>query len=598
MSTRPGFLCGLCGVLLVITGYGCTNAPSKPNVIWILLDACRAQNLSCYGYARKTSPNIDKLAARGVVFEQCFCQGPETVESVPSFMTGRYFPVQCLGVGDWKEMWRTLPAAEMLFPEILRQNGYYTAMITCHPWFTPESRIWEKFDEVHFVRMSRPDSVYAEFGEVNQHVIPWLYESREKPFFLYVHVMDTHFPHDLRPPYNKWLPVEVTGYQAPFSQEEKEFLRGLYDGSMLYADERIGVIVETLSSLGLLRNTIIIIGSDHGDMLGEDGKTTGHLGSTYDEILQVPLIMAGPGLPRGRRVSSFAENTDIVPTLVELLELETTATMHGKSQLPVIRETHHGSVRDDVVSTLPGRDDDHPGRFVLRNATHKYEWDPHRGTEFLWAVPDSGANRRDLLKEHPEVAAEMRAEIQRRFMPLWEEYAALPRTSPRAFTVPLPGKAQPPDAYVSRAEGTETDNKWSLGEEFVQAAGFKESPPPITFHMTVPNGLFRVNLGIGSGVLQNGTPRNVVAVKAQDDQEFSMVHSSDSGIRMEYVDLGEYLVTEDSFVVTLAIGSPQAWAHANSLRFIPSSLYSDRSLSPEAEAEREEQLRALGYLGD
>jgi arylsulfatase A-like enzyme len=136
---------------------GRTGVPEaqRPNVIWILLDACRADHLSCYGYGRETSPNIDTLALRGVLFEEMHTQCNITRLSVPSFLTGRYFPRCSFDPVHWRAMSRVRPPEEQYISEILSENGYRTLIVTAHPGISPKSELRGAFDEYIWVR-ARP----------------------------------------------------------------------------------------------------------------------------------------------------------------------------------------------------------------------------------------------------------------------------------------------------------------------------------------------------------------------------------------------------------------------------------------------------------
>ena len=150
------------------------GAGQRRNVVWICMDALRADHLGCYGYARPTSPAIDRLAGGGTVLENNFSQCAYTWYSVPSFMTGRYFPTLCLG---WAcSQYRVLyapPAQEKLFPEILRENGYDTAMFTANLLFQVRDRLGRAFDSAVFAGFDRK-LVTKSFSQINVLAFPWL----------------------------------------------------------------------------------------------------------------------------------------------------------------------------------------------------------------------------------------------------------------------------------------------------------------------------------------------------------------------------------------------------------------------------------------
>ena len=149
-----------------------SGAGPRRNVVWICVDALRSDHLGCYGYARPVSPGMDRLAGRGTVFEKNFSQCAYTWYSVPSFMTGRYFPTMCLG---WAcSQYRVLyapPEHEKLFPEILRENGYETAMFTANLLFQVRDRMGRAFDTPVFAGFDRK-RVKKSFAQMNELSFP------------------------------------------------------------------------------------------------------------------------------------------------------------------------------------------------------------------------------------------------------------------------------------------------------------------------------------------------------------------------------------------------------------------------------------------
>ena len=416
---------------------------AKTTLIWIVLDACRANNLSCYGYDRLTSPNLEILAGRGVLFENHFSQGTLTASSVPSYMAGKYFPANCL-VERWTGKFnRKSPRNEKLLSEILKSNGYRTVLITSHIFFITQScRLACSFDE--YLGIPPPGSqAYAPLEALLPLALAELVLEDRKPLFLYIHAMDTHFPHNLEPSFDKWVeqnsesselsiesgvPKKLIG--SNFSSKDIEHLRGCYDGSISYSDAQLGVFLKELERLSLLDNTIVVVSSDHGEALGENGSEWGHGKSSCDEIIHVPLIMTGPGLPRGIRVPSFTENVDIVPTVVELLGLQTGAQFNGKSLLPVIRSPHAPPLHDCIFTKRLDNGFGTRPTFVLRTSRFKYEYSAS-GKERLFAVPDTITGRTVLdyssLENYDEVLTMFRTRVHDHYMPLWKIYNNLPK---------------------------------------------------------------------------------------------------------------------------------------------------------------------------
>ena len=609
MTYRTGF------ALLVLLVAACMAAPaetgkaSRPNIIWVLLDACRAENLSCYGYERQTSPNLDALAERGVVFEWNFAQSHCTNWSVASYMTGRYFPVFALAFGSWRELWRTPDAGEEFLPEILAHNGYHTALFSTTPWLTSESRLWGMFAEPYFIEDPRK-SVEA----VNEVFLPWLDEHREGPFFAYLHMCATHFPHrleHLEPPHDQWLnKAHPNGERlsritdtnrGDFSEADQEYLRGLHDGSIHYEDTHVGRLVAKLRAMGILENTILIVHADHGDALGEDGKSLGHWhGFTFEQVLRVPLIISGPGFPEGLRIKQATENVDIVPTLIEVLGLETSARPDGKSVVPLFANPDAGALHDYVFAKYQSQNVDDIPVFVLRGDKYKYEWNPLKDEDHLWILPDRLPHRRDVLAEAPEAARAMREVIEQRYMPLWDAYKRLPRTSPTAFIEELAPPARPRDAWVFERKGQESwgDGKWTLRPNYLASCGWQEDAPPITFDIETPNATYVVQLSVLDNTALDGRPASSFRVQAEGGDWQCITASRHEPAPFDwwtYVDIGEYTVEDGMFTLTLDEGEPGYWAIGQRLRFVPVAKGVDAA-SAEDVSTLQEQLRAMGYL--
>lgn len=594
---------------------GANNAkatPTKPNVVWIVLDALRAENLSCYGYHRKTSPRMEALAAEGTLFEWAYSQANYTRHSVPSFLTGRYFPVQVLSFGTWRELWRTPPSDEQFLPEIAARNGYRTLLFSATPWIYQGSRLWGMFHEPRYVTGA------GSTEEANKQFLPWLEKRPAGPFFAYIHVMETHFPHaveELRPNHTQWideanprLPAmasQVDTQSGKFTETDRELLTGLYDGSIHYEDEHIGRLVDRFKELGLYDNTVFIISADHGEALAENGSYVGHLtGWTYEQLLRVPLILAGPGIPKGLRVKQKVELVDLVPTLKDLCGFNTDVQPHGKS-LTGIFKGNSDILHEYVFAKYGYPSQDGVVSMVLQSDTYKYEWDPATGAEHLWALPDRLESRVDKIAHNPQIAAQYKKILETQYLPLWQAYDKTPHTTPAVFVEKLsPARCTTPEAYVKESpeKANWTDGKWTLTSEYLASCPWSEKTSPITFKFEVPNGRFRVELYAGHSANHppdghrassfifsaQGGPKTVFTLKTQPPRNVNW-HT--------YVSLGEHTITNQEFTLTLAQGDKEFWAIARRLQFTPLSATSASEKNPQSnKGEVDEQLRALGYI--
>lgn len=625
--SRPFLLkFSLCACLLLAAGSARTETTSpaseatqaeakKPNVIWILLDALRARNLSGYGYERPTTPNMDKLAERGALMEQHFTQGLWTVISVPSYMTGRYFPVLVHEPAQAKEAIREVPPEERLFPEIMRENGYTAAMITSHTWFTPESRLWKAFDECIYLppSVSGEGLAHARLQALRERTMQWLDEHGDDPYFVYLHALDTHFPHHPPAPFDKWLDPNFQSdnflqgaqpkqaYGLTFNEAEKAHMRNLYDSSLAYTDDQIGLLLADLEARGLLQNTVIIISSDHGDLLAENGSSWGHTRVPSDLIMHVPLIIAGPGIPPATRVKSFSENVDIVPTMMDLLGLKTSAVPDGHSLMPLLRDPAAPPLRDRIFTKYLQWGYDGDAVFVIRDNEYKFVWNSANEQENLYRAGDIDGALTDILAENPDHAARLRDGMNQEIMPRWNAYKDLPTTAIYLGLYKSLTKANPQDNIVEHAKMSPKltkDFKWGYdnSKRWLWTQPWNEDVLPLRFSFPVKNGRYLLQVEAYSNAKMAGHPASSFRIKAEKDKHFKMFTQNTTPTEeqaMQFVDVGVYEIDDESLDVTLEEGHQQNWTIINGFRLLT---VGEGEGVQENSTEREEQLRALGYL--
>lgn len=314
---------------------------SRPNVLFIVLDATRYDHLSCYGYKKPTTPNLDQVAAEGALYENCITPASWTLPSLASLFTGLY--PRDHGVksqhSKLKESFETLA-------EILAAAGYRTLGFSSNAWvgsFAGLDQGFEQFVDVWRHLGTNPADDGAAL--TNERIRDWLgADETGKPFFLFVHYFEPHFPYRPPPPYDsKFLPkgadsamlAEVRRWAHPrevgyilkvpgmeISRTQLEILESQYDGEIAYLDRQIGILISEFKRRGLLDNTITVITSDHGEHLG-DHALLDHKMSLYDPLIHVPLIIRyPPAVPAGRRIQSPVQTIDILPTLLQLCAIK------------------------------------------------------------------------------------------------------------------------------------------------------------------------------------------------------------------------------------------------------------------------------------
>jgi arylsulfatase A-like enzyme len=313
----------------------------KPNVLLISIDTLRADHLGCYGYARPTSPNIDALANRGVLFENAFSPASWTLPGHMSMFTSLYPSFHKL---EARRGSLRLDSSERTLAESLKDAGYRTVSFVTHPYLAAK---WG-FDQGFDLYFRQKTVVRA--AEQTQSVIDWLdwhvfHERRGlEPggFFLFVHYMDPHETYNAPEPFGNRYTGRYDGSLKPddhfvtifkrlnfTSPADYEYVLALYDGEISYVDDQVGRLLDRLDERRLLDSTVVALTSDHGEEFKEHGGM-GHKSSVHVEQLRVPLIITHPSaIKEGQRVSSQASLVDIYPTLVGLIGEKSSAAAQG-----------------------------------------------------------------------------------------------------------------------------------------------------------------------------------------------------------------------------------------------------------------------------
>lgn len=293
-SKREKFLRAKAGLVLTVFGLAvtaaCTRSPDSDavSVALVIVDTLRADHLGCYGSATPT-PNLDQLARDGSVFLDATAHSPLTLPSHASILTGTtplYHGIKDNGRYELLEEFETVA-------EMLKRSGYQTAaFVGAYPVHS-RFGLNQGFDIYDDSQLRARGEKEAD--EVVTAARDWLEQRKEGPFFLWVHIFDPHSP---------YKPPESLGKEYPES----------YGGEVAYVDD---ALERLFSALG--ENVLTVFTSDHGEGLGEHGEDN-HALFIYDSTLRVPLIFAGPGVPRGSILEEQARSIDIVPTILDLVD--------------------------------------------------------------------------------------------------------------------------------------------------------------------------------------------------------------------------------------------------------------------------------------
>lgn len=352
---------------------GCSpKTPPRPlNVVLIVVDTLRADHLGSYGYARDTSPRIDRFARESFLFERNWSQAPCTYPSMNSLLTSR-FPVHVLGesYGDFgiKEGVPTLA-------EMLQARGYATHAISASPIVRVSptrfnlvggfGRGFDEFDERCLWKDASCVNGRAT-SVIRTHAVP-----DAKPFFLYLHYIDPHgpyrppehFDHRFARPYageREWVAkgdpnpiarmIYEEGEPVTFTDEDVEHLESLYDDEIAFSDSEIGALLNELELSGLTESTLVLFVSDHGESFMENRQMK-HCYHLYEHNVRTPLVIRVPGAAGGRRISSTTSNLDIVPTILDLVDehLPERSPEARALEVGIQGESLRGLLRDEAV---------------------------------------------------------------------------------------------------------------------------------------------------------------------------------------------------------------------------------------------------------
>ena len=298
---------------------GTREAPLRPlNVVVVTIDTLRADRLHCYGYQRIETPTLDSLAAGGALFEHAVAQVPLTPPSHASIFTGTYPTVHKVrNTGGFALQ----PSARTL-AKILQERGWDTAAFVGAAalkkafGFSQGFAVYDDEMPQSGKKQEVAEESQRKAGEVVDRALAWLDAQSGKPFFLWVHLYDPHAPYD--PP-------------APYS---KQYHDRLYDGEIAYTDHELGRLIAALDKKAAPEKTLIVVLADHGESLGEHGEKS-HGVFLYDSTLHIPLIVRGPGVPAGVRISQQVRTIDILPTVLDLMGGAGPAECQGRSVTPL-----------------------------------------------------------------------------------------------------------------------------------------------------------------------------------------------------------------------------------------------------------------------
>jgi arylsulfatase len=395
-------------------------APDAPSVLVLLVDTLRADRVGAYGAHPTRTPNLDQLAAAGLVFDDAVSQSSWTMLSVPSLMTGLHPHSH----GVWGKLpgepatgadTTSLPDALPTLAETAELAGITTVAVSTNPLVSRGNDVLRGFESVVEFGTKRrydpagTDLTWARAPQVHEAFRAWLRQNRGRRFLAWLHYMEPHRPYtppaDLRPPVPPGVRPEVARGRAfalaqavlhggpPLPAVEVDYLRALYDAEVRAWDRELPALLAMLDDFDVRRSTIIVVTADHGEEFQEHGHLK-HGTHLYDETIRVPLIIAGPGIVP-RRSPVLAQGIDLFPTLAAVLGIAPPRGLPGQDLLarpadrPAVSETGDGT-----AGYLVG----------IRTRTWKLIRTPARGRAELYDLVADPGEHHDLSGADPEGA--------------------------------------------------------------------------------------------------------------------------------------------------------------------------------------------------
>jgi len=342
------------GVVGALLGTACADGseetPQLPSVILISLDTCRADRLSCYGAERENTPALDRLARESVRFTDCIAQSTLTAPSHMSLFTGQ--TVQRHGVLN--NRWGVTPPVTLA--TVLRDAGWRTAAFTGNGSLQAVHGVDTGFDTFQSQDTELAWPFTRNVADVTPHALRWLdgllHAGGAAPAFLFVHGYDPHCPYappePWRAEYGGWYEGgrsfdTVCGPEAfkaeiesgAFGRDEQRWVNDLYDAELRAADEALGAFLDALRERGVFDRSIVVFLSDHGEILGRS-DWVGH-GMLWEEALHVPLLIRFPGGAHTGVIDAPVQLVDVLPTLLDALDLPIPDGVQGASLMGLVR---------------------------------------------------------------------------------------------------------------------------------------------------------------------------------------------------------------------------------------------------------------------
>jgi arylsulfatase A-like enzyme/Flp pilus assembly protein TadD len=365
-------------------------ASRRLNVLLVTIDTLRPDRLGCYGNPQIETPNLDRIARHGVLFENATAPAPLTAPSHASMLTGVYPTVHKVrNTGGF-----VLPGSQPTLAKILQDQGWDTAAFIGSSVLKKRFGLNQGFavydDEMPVLAAgSAQEEPERRAEEVVNRAVKWLDAQSGKPFFLWAHVYDPHIPYD--PP-------------EPFRGKYRD---RPYDGEIAYTDQQLGRLFDAAARKAPAENTLVVVLSDHGESFSEHGEYT-HGVFLYDSTLRIAFLMAGGPVPAGVRVKQQARTIDLLPTVLELAGGKLPAGTQGTSLTPAFRGNDIDTTYSYAETLFPKLNMGWADLRSVRTNRWKYIRAPKPELYDLAQDPGETAN---VIAGHPAEAQDLEAKL-------------------------------------------------------------------------------------------------------------------------------------------------------------------------------------------
>jgi arylsulfatase A-like enzyme len=393
-----------------------TPGSGKKNLIIISIDTLRVDHLGCYGYPRSVSPAVDALASQGVRFQRAAAQSPWTLPSHVSLLTGLYPHRHGVTTSQSK-----LAGSVPTLAGILAQHGYVTGALTSSEWLTERQGFNSGFRKLEYFPEISGSKLVNTGKPVTDRALRWIRENDAHPFFLFIHYYDVHSDYAPDEPYRSMFVdprygglvdgstaqlLQVRKGARHLNKEDVKRLVDLYDGEIRQLDDQIRRLLDFLDRRGRSGDTYVVFTADHGEEFMEHGSVL-HGRTMFEEVIAVPLIVRGPGVPSGVSVPSLVQLIDVVPTVMTLLGIPPGVDLDGINLQAYWRSGSQPPDDRFVFAEADWQNAQPDIKRMVRNARYKLVFDRLSQARLLYDLKEDPGEHRDIAANHRELAEAM-----------------------------------------------------------------------------------------------------------------------------------------------------------------------------------------------